>query len=624
MSNSLIKKLPDDLINKIAAGEVVERPASVIKELVENSLDAQSTKIDIHLKEGGKKLIEVCDNGIGIAPDQLELAIARHATSKIDSFDDLFALQTKGFRGEALASIASIAQVNIASKTKNHPAHEVIIENGKIIEKKECAHPQGTTVTVKYLFYQTPARLKFLKSKETETSHIVDIITKLAICHPQVSFTITQNEKTLFSIQPQPQEKDRLVKILGSDLSDALYEFSGATQEMSVSGFFGHPQMARSQRNFTYFFVNSRPVQDKILWHAVLEAYRDLLMKGKFPVMVLHLHVKEDQIDVNVHPTKAEVRFHHSQSIHSFIYQTLRQHLQQAPWLKKNESVPENTPELLKQPHQNFSQTSPENTDTSSIKQALTAWSEKYQQPSLLRSSQTRDFSIPQKTEKTSTDILISTAEPDHFNKKPQQKNIQFGKTPYAHMHVIGQFLGTYILCESDGKLILIDQHAAHERIGFEKLLLEFEKSGVHSERLLIPETFDLSPSDADIFKKYLDELLFYGFEIDFFGGNTFVLKAEPGLLRNKIKIALLANDLVADIKETGELVSLKDKFHHILATMSCHAQIRAHHFLTHEEIQALLKELEIYQFTDFCPHGRPVSVEISKDEIEKWFKRVL
>lgn len=603
LSRQKIQKLDDDLINKIAAGEVIERPASVVKELVENAIDAEATKIVVTIKEGGKKLIQVSDNGCGIPPEELELAISRHATSKIGSVEDLFCLQTKGFRGEALASIASVAKVSLASLAEGCEPTELIIHGGEVIDKRACAHPQGTTVEVKYLFYQTPARLKFLRTKETETTHVVDVMTKMALSHPRIEFQLLQNDRMLFEAPVFEDFKKRIYTILGKDLKDYLYPFAKEEPGMKVSGYFGHPQVSRSQRSGAYFFVNGRAVNDKVLWHAVMEAHRDLLMKGRYPVLVLDFWVDEKTLDVNVHPTKAEIRFHHPQQVHHFIYHALRAHLQESPWLKSFETNETNvsgdaTPIDFNKAREN----SPVQNH---IQNHVQKWSDSYFQ------NKVPSASYQQKNQ-------------SYYPQQVGQKQIQFGKTPYAQMKPIGQIFGTYILCESDAKMILIDQHAAHERVGFEKLLLAFQDKGIPKESLLVPETFDLQPSEVEIFKNYLSEFEEFGFEIDYFGGETFVIKSWPVLLKGKVKIEHLVRDLIEEIKNTGEMISLKDKLHHVLATMACHAQIRAHHHLSLEEMEYLLKELDEYQFTDFCPHGRPVSVEVTQEEMEKWFRRLL
>ena len=595
-----IQKLSQDLVNKIAAGEVIERPASAIKELVENSLDAGSTDIVIKIQDGGKKLIQVIDDGCGIAPKELALAIERHATSKIEEFEDLYHLQTKGFRGEALASLAAVSQMTLASKTKDHEASEILVESSQVIDQRACAQAQGTRIEVKYLFYKTPARLKFLKTAATEAAHVTTTVTKLALSHPHVGFSLYHDQKKLLVVPKNQDLKSRMVALLGKDLEPYLFEFSSEAPGKKVAGYFSHPQVARSQKTQTFFFVNGRAVSDKVLWHATLEAYRDLLMKGKYPVVVLDLQVDENTVDVNVHPTKAEVRFHRSQDVHSFVYRALRDRLKQAPWLNQT------TVDTMADGESNFEPSS-EN-QLQSVKQSVKTWSQNYfQQPATSKApSYTQSQTIPAPLN------------------EPAQRKIQFGKTSYAEMNPIGQLLGTYILCEHNDRLILIDQHAAHERVGFEQLMIDYKENGLKSQRLLIPQTFDLKPSDAEILKNYLHQFLQFGFEMEFFGGNTFVLKAVPVLLEGKVQIETWLTNLIEDLKASGELTSLKDKLHHVLATMACHAQIRAHHHLTLDEMKALLKELDHYQFTDFCPHGRPVSVEVTLFEIEKWFKRIL
>lgn len=581
--STVIHRLSDDLINKIAAGEVVERPASVVKELVENSLDAGASRIKIILKEGGKKLIQVSDDGCGMASADLGLAVARHATSKITEFDDLFKLATMGFRGEALASIASVAQVSIASCQDGNEPTEIIVEAGRIIDQRACAHPRGTTVNAKYLFYQIPARLKFLKSTETEMSHVVDVVQKLALSHSGVGFELYSQERLTLDLPCGQTPLDRTVGVLGEAVKGALYEFSREGSGIRVSGFIGHPQISKAQRSGAFFFVNERSVNDKTLWHAVMEAHRNVLMKGRYPVLILNVLVDEASLDVNVHPQKSEIRFHQQSVVHGFVLETLRGVLEQAPWAQ---SIPPSIPRSLSQ------------------------WSDRY-------FGDTQTVALPTPTHQPQEGLF------DVPSRSPETS--PYCRTAYAQMQVIGQFLATYILCESEGKLILIDQHAAHERIGFEKLLLAYNQiDGIPSEILLIPETFDLPPSDAEIFKKYLESVSRFGFEIEFFGGCTFVLKAVPTLFKGKIAIAPLIGDWIDDIKESGTLGSLQDRLNHTLATMACHAQIRAHHKLDYPEMAALLQELDQHQFTDFCPHGRPVCVYVERDEIERRFKRIV
>lgn len=614
-----IRALDNDLINKIAAGEVVERPASVVKELVENALDAGARHIVVAIKDGGRKLIRVTDDGVGIPPDELELAVARHATSKILEFDDLYRLATRGFRGEALASIASVSQLTLSSQSQNHEAVEIVVHGGNIADKRACAHPQGTSVEAKYLFYQTPARLKFLRSKETESSHVADVIHKMALSRPDVAFKFLNEDRDVFDAPANETPQRRATRILGDDFAAFIYPFHGDAPGMSVSGFFGHPQIARSQRSHAFFFVNSRAVNDKTLWHAAMESYRDLLMKGKFPVLVLDLKIDEATVDVNVHPQKSEIRFHHGQQVHAFVKDILRKHLREQPWMAQattDNAAPASSEDSFSHAEaQSAPVTAKEWPQKDRVREVMAPWGDAYfANPSPETNWAPKPFAGSQE---------FSAASPQ-ITRAGDQNEFRFGKTPYAAMQPIGQLFGTYILCETPGKLVLVDQHAAHERVGFEKLMLAFKERGIAREPLLVPETFDLNPSDAAILQNYLSELEAFGFEIEHFGGNTFVVKALPGIFKNKQGLPALVADVIADVKETGELVALKDKLHHVFATMACHGQIRAHHRLTHDEMSALLKELDAYQFTDFCPHGRPVCVEITEGEIQKWFRRIL
>lgn len=584
-----IQILSDTLINKIAAGEVVERPASVVKELLDNALDAKATQIDIEISQGGKKLIVVRDNGIGIPPNELALAIQRHSTSKIKEIEDLFNIQTLGFRGEALASMASVSQFTLKSRTKDHPAHEICLDGGKITSEGETGHPQGTTVRVQNLFYQTPARLKFLKSNDTELSYIVDYITKAALAHPNVAFKLTEDGKKQLLTSGSSELKTCVLEIFGREPATSCYEISGGMEGLEVFGLVGHPQVSRSHNRNMYFFVNGRPVKDKVLHHAVMEGFRNLLMHGRYPFIILFLHVPYQMVDVNVHPAKTEVRFSNSTLIHRAVYETVRKTLEEAPWMK------EGGPVVIQESHSRPEQ----------------SWQS---MPSTLTGGGNLENGSP-----------IKTSGMTSYGSPPTQKQISFGKTPFAELTVLGQLLGTYIVCQAQQKLVLIDQHAAHERIGYEKLLLQHQKGEIVFQPLLVTQNFDLNPSETEILKKYLDELNSFGLEIDFFGGNTFVLRSIPVLLQNrKLSIKDFVLDLIGDLLEKGKLTSLQDKMGEVLAGIACHSAIRAHDFLNLDEMRALLKELDEYHFTSFCPHGRPVFVEVGEYEIEKWFKRVV
>ncbi|OGP08406.1 MAG: hypothetical protein A2048_09690 [Deltaproteobacteria bacterium GWA2_45_12] len=590
-----IHLLEDHLINKIAAGEVVERPASAVKELVENSLDAGATQIDVELKDGGKKLILVRDNGVGISKDELKLALARHSTSKISTENDLYAISSFGFRGEALASMASVSKLTLTSRVEPEFAHEIGCEGGQFSERKEAPHPQGTTVALRFLFYNTPARLKFLKSADTELAHIHDILISMALANPQVGFSLTCDQKKIFYVKSGSHFKERIFELFGKETEQYCYPFQIGHSGLEAVGYAGHPQISRSHNKNMYFFVNNRPVKDKVLHHATMEAYRDLLMKGRYPFSIVFLKIPSEMVDVNVHPAKTEVRFSQSQVIHRLVYEAVRKILEAAPWNQAMDGA----------------RHAPTH-DTVGAPLAAP--------PSLPFQFQSESDVFRGAASSAPTEIRPTHQSPEG---NISQKQIQFGQTPYASMEVLGQFWGTYILCQSDDKLILIDQHAAHERIGFEKLLLQYKEGEIPSQHLLIPENFDLNPSQTAIVGPYLDDFKKMGLEVDFFGGNTFVVKSKPALFK-KLDVKSLLLDLVGDVLEKGKLTSLIDQLHAVLARMSCHGAIRAHHLLTLEEMKAMVRELDQYHFTSFCPHGRPVSVEVTRYEIEKWFKRIV
>lgn len=602
-----IQILPDLLIDKIAAGEVVERPASVVKELVENALDAGATTIDIELSEGGRKSILVRDNGGGIDAAELKLAASRHATSKIRELEDLDNIATMGFRGEALASIAAVSHLTITSRVPGKAASHLAMEGGKLVSEGDCGHPDGTSVAVKYLFFNIPARLKFLKTPETELSHIIDYVTRSALTHPEVAYTLTHEGKNVLRAPLAPDLNARVSALVGKETAKNSFSFSKVTGDVSIAGLAGHPQVSRSHAREMYLFVNSRPVKDKTLHHAVLEAYRDVLMKGRYPFVVLYVNLPGTMVDVNVHPAKTEVRFAQGSVIHNLVKEAIRSALMAEPW-KKNESQPSFVPTapapFASAPRESYASLPfyersstgpvPESNDNTVYGQALRTW----------------DDAAPVMEARTPASA--------------DERQVDWGRLRYGELTIIGQFLATYIVCQLGDKLVLVDQHAAHERVGFEKLMLQYREGQIASQSLLIPENIDLKPSETEILKKMTDELLAFGFDVEFFGGNTFVVRAVPALMVGRLSTRDLIVDLVGDMVEKGSLTTLKDKLHHMLATMACHGAIRAHHALTIEEMRALLKELDQYQFTSFCPHGRPAAVEIEKSEVERWFKRIV
>lgn len=584
-----IQKLSESLVAKIAAGEVIERPASVVKELVENSIDAGSTSIQIVIEEGGRKGITIVDDGCGMSADQALLALERHATSKIASDDDLFRIRTLGFRGEALPSIAAVSWMTLESRGSTASgaaeATRIEIEGGKIVKQSVSSLPVGTRITVRNLFFNTPARLKFLKSKETEFSHIAQLVETLALANPGVGFQLTHQGRKELSSPPRSRPVDRVQDILGADIASLLLPFQGGRGGCEIFGFCAAHQVTHSSSKGIYLFVNGRAVRDRLLQHAVMAAYEHLLMKGRYPWVVAYLQVPPDFVDVNVHPTKNEVRFAQSQVVHELVRETIRKVLQTGGMNEKGRHIAGGSEDL------------------SDVANGVSGYR-------------------PEGNRPAAGGMVRQDCHDDSGRGDPQEPEAMC--LPFSpDLRIIGQVHSTYLICETPEKLILIDQHAAHERIGFEKLKRQFETGEIPRQPLLLPQSFDLSPSETELLKQYLPELISFGIEVDFFGGHTFLLRSLPVLLADTDCVVLL-RDLVATLKDHEKLTPLTERVHEILERMACHAQVRAGDRLSLQEIEALLQEMEKTNFAYSCPHGRPALVQIPFGEVEKWFRRRL
>ncbi len=566
-----IRKLSESLIAKIAAGEVIERPFSVVKELVENSIDAGAKNIEIEVEEGGRRRITVIDDGCGMSREEALLALERHATSKLASEEDLFKIRTLGFRGEALPSIAAVSFLTLETITLPlTPSHQgrgdslgvkIEVEGGIVKKTSSSPLPRGTRMTVENLFFNTPARLKFMKSKETEFSHIASWVESIALARPEVGFTLRHHSKNELRSPPQTEPRLRLRDILGAEVTEFLHPIAGSRGQLSFTGFASDHRATSTSTRSLFFFVNGRAVRDRTLQHAVLSAYENLLMKGKYPWVVLTLNVPPDFVDVNVHPTKNEVRFVNGNLVHELVREGIRESLK-----GRGEIV------------------TPQPTDPSILSLALP----------------------PQGGEDLTQHLIPSTPSQQIF-------------APLLKIH--GQVHGTYLICETEDKLILIDQHAAHERIGFEKLKKQYEEGGLSRQRLLIPLTFDLPPSRAEILKKYLADLAQVGLDVEPFGGHSFVVRTTPTLLEGSDMVSLI-QEIAENLQSHETIEPFEEKIHDVLETMACHQQVRAGDRLTQEEIEALLQEMGKTPFAGQCPHGRPSVLEVPFDEIEKWFKR--
>ena len=594
MSN--IRILPDILSNKIAAGEVVERPASVVKELTENALDAGATRILIDIEQGGRSLIRVADNGGGMNRDDALLAIERHATSKIASDEDLFNIRTLGFRGEALPSIAAVSKFSLVTRDAGSEAGtELTIEGGKLLNVAETGAPAGTLVEVRQLFFNTPARRKFLKTVATEMAHIADIMAGLALAWPQVQFRLTHNERVVKNWPAAADPFERAVEVLGGGLRDDLHPLALSREGLAVSGWVSSPAVRRTSSNGIFILVNRRWVRDRVVQHALFQGYAQRLVKGQFPLAVLFLAVPPDQVDVNVHPAKNEVRFARSNEVHELIRRTVAQTLYDVD----RPGFRQNTPETnqVRDGKENYGGVRP---------------------PGGMFSLGDRGGTpFPQ-------DDDLPRLQPPAPNPQPPATRLQteiWEKRGFAGMRVIGQLHDTYILCEAEDGLVLIDQHAAHERVLYDQLTRRADCMRQASQVLLVPETVDLGFREAQALEALMPRLGELGLEVEPFGGGTVVVKSVPGFLSGREVRPFLTE--IAEAAAGSESTSNPQQaLDFCRQRAACHGAVRAGQALTAAQMQDLLRQLDECGNLSHCPHGRPTWLKWELGVIERSFKR--
>ena len=593
-----IRQLPDTLINQIAAGEVVERPASVVKELVENALDAGARRIDIDLEEGGVRLIRIRDDGGGMAAHDLPLAIARHATSKIASLDDLESVATLGFRGEALPSIASVSRFVLMSRHNGSEHGAALqVDGGRIGEVTPRPHPQGTTVEVRDLFFNVPARRKFLRAERTELGHIEEWLRSLALARPDVELRVSHNGKPSRRYRSAEAGGDsmlasseRLLETLGEEFSRNALRIDHSGAGLRLHGWIAQPVYNRACADQQYLYVNGRSVRDRSVAHAVRQAYADVLFHGRQPAYVLFLELDPRAVDVNVHPAKHEVRFRESRLIHDFVYRTLQEALAG--------TRAGTTPDAAARPPP---------TASSSMQWAMP-------QPNLalqvdeLRAGYAALYA-------SDADTGTHTASVD----MPLPAITDATLPPLGH--AIAQLHGIYILAEIGDGLIVVDMHAAHERIGYEKLKTAHDGVGVRVQPLLVPQAVAVSERDAELAEREAAILAELGFEVSRAGPQTVLLRGVPALLADGDVEALL-RDVLADLREHGGSRRVAEARDELLSTMACHAAVRAHRRLSVPEMNALLREMEATLRSGQCNHGRPTWARFNLAEIDKWFLR--
>jgi DNA mismatch repair protein MutL len=627
MSN--IRILPDILSNKIAAGEVVERPASVVKELAENALDAGATRILIDIEQGGRSLIRVADNGGGMNRDDALLSIERHATSKIFSDRDLFSIRTLGFRGEALPSIAAVSKFSLVTRDAASDAGtELAIEGGKLVDVAETGAPPGTLVTVRQLFFNTPARRKFLKSIATEMAHIADILAGMALAWPQVQFRLTHNERVVKNWPAAAEPFDRAADVLGGSLRDDLHPIALSQEGLSVSGWVSSPRVRRTSSHGVFILVNQRCVRDRVVQHALFQGYSQRLVKGQFPLAVLFLAVPHDQVDVNVHPAKNEVRFARSHAVHELIRRAVAQTLYEVDRPGFRQKAPETN--LVREGKETYGgvwppgeMSGPADLGGTPLPQRIPDSERSSLSPDIAEEASSLDGrdrggTAPSR-EGGFSDLKLST-----LNLKPSPPRLQteiWEKGGFAGMRVIGQLHDTYILCEAGDGLILIDQHAAHERVLYDRLTRRAESVRQASQALLVPETVDLGFREAQALEALMPVLGELGLEVEPFGGGTVVVKSVPGFLSGREVRPLLTEIAEAAAGPEGPS-SPQQALDFCRQRAACHGAIRAGQGLTAAQMQDLLQRLDECGNPSHCPHGRPTWLKWERGVIERSFKR--
>lgn len=642
-----IKELETSLANKIAAGEVVERPSSVVKELLENAIDAQATEINIEVEQSGVSSIRVVDNGTGIAQEDLGLVFHRHATSKIVADDDLFHIRTLGFRGEALASISSVAKVTLKTCTDNENGHEIYAEDGKIIHQKPAKAKKGTDIQVDSLFYNTPARLKYIKSLYTELGKITDIVNRMAMSHPEIRISLVSDGKKLLSTNGSGRTNEVMAEIYGMKVAKDLVHISGDTSDYHLEGFVAKPEHSRSNKHYISIFINSRYIKNFVLNKAILEGYHTLLTIGRFPICYINIQMDPILVDVNVHPTKLEVRLSKEDQLYDLIVTKIREafkdkilipqnDLNHAP--KKNkvlETFEQQKINFEKQQSQIGETSAPyvhdqkdKNHDVESHKNNLDSTSStnnestevsnelhNYIDDSYLQSQKEVLFDMEQNT---SNEYEISNQQSNDI--KGTVSQTPHRRVPY--MEIVGQVHGTYIIAQNENGMFMIDQHAAQERIKYEYFREKIGEVTNEVQNLLIPLTFHFSKDEQMIIDQYKDELDKVGVHLEHFGGHDYIVNNYPvwfpkeeaeEIIKDMIELVLKHKSV--DVKKIREDAAIM---------MSCKKSIKANHYLKNNEMADLIDQLREAEDPFTCPHGRPIIINFSNYELEKLFKRVM
>ncbi|MBS0208398.1 MAG: DNA mismatch repair endonuclease MutL [Planctomycetes bacterium] len=635
-----IRQLPPSVVNKIAAGEVIERPASVVKELVENSLDSGATRIDVAVEEGGVQLVRVVDNGCGIAADELLLAVASHATSKLTDADDLFRVRTLGFRGEALASIAEVSRTLLRSRPGEETgAMQLEVDAGRISPITPAAGPVGTTIEVRDLFFNTPVRRKFLRGTSTEMGHVSEAFTRLALAHPHVHFTLRHNTRMVHELPPSADLLDRISLFFGRELADDLIAVESHDQQVRLAGYVARPSQSRSHPRMQYLFLNGRFIRDRALGHALSEAFRGLLLGGRYGICFLRIDMPPELVDVNVHPTKLEVRFQDGGRLYSQLLGTLRNKFLSTDLTHRLTPVGPAEPVGLTE-----SQLDAKRRELAEWARAqTTGWRQdsvggagegtgdsadptgdrlRHAPLTTVRLSQplgapAAPIGATSRGDQTSDDVDSAAAFADSNEVSPATSLLDADAGPVRAL----QMHNRYLIVESGEGMVVIDQHALHERILYEQLREKVLAGAVETQRLLVPEPIDLASNEAAVVLEARDALQQVGIEVEAFGGDTVLMHSYPAMLR-RLRPAELLRSLAEPLLAGGRTPDRRDVIDELLHMMSCKAAVKAGDPLTPEEVEALVAQRHLAQDSHHCPHGRPTALVFTREELDRQFKR--
>jgi DNA mismatch repair protein MutL len=648
-----IKQLPASLVNKIAAGEVIERPASVVKELMENSVDAGASRLELTIEGGGMELIRLSDDGCGIDADQVPLALASHATSKLETAEDLFEVRTLGFRGEALASIAEISHLTLRTRTADSDTGcEAQVRGGVVDSIHPAGCPTGTTIEVRNLFFNTPVRRKFLRTPQTESNHVVEAFTRIALAFPQVQMKLISGSRTTFELPPTQSWTERIRAFFGDEIADSLIAVDSVQDSVRLTGFVADPSVSRSNNRMQYLFLNGRHIRDRSLQHALGEAYRGLLMTGRFPVCFLNLNLPPESVDVNVHPTKMEVRFLEGGKLYSQLLQTLRHQFLTTDLTARARHVPgpmpaglRDTPAAPVTSQSAFESRSPSGARSeipsgdqwparATFQAAASGeplpplsadeqrWQRHSDQMSRVDNAGRLDLRVDipsfRPFESSENDRLTRLATPPVTpSAQPQTESAE----PPSRSHSGIQVHNRYLVTQDEQGMVVVDQHALHERILYEQLRRRTEEKNLESQQLLIPEPIDLTPTEAAAALEHRELLAKIGIEVEAFGGDTILMTSYPAMLAN-MRPAEVLRQVLEPLMAGGQEPSAREVLDELLHMLACKAAIKAGDRLSPEEITELLEQRYHFQDTHHCPHGRPTALHFSREQLDKMFKR--